>query len=64
MLLNFAARRVLDNPEPALKRLARLLVTRRADIAAAFGPYRPPAACAAEALAETQGALDLALNTS
>jgi hypothetical protein len=59
-----ALRRLLDNPEPAVKRLARLLATRRADIVAVFGPYRPPGGPAATALSETQNALDLALNTS
>jgi hypothetical protein len=59
-----ALRRVLENPKPALARLARALATRRSAIVRAFAPYRPRPLCAAEALAETQGALDLALNSS
>jgi hypothetical protein len=59
-----ALRRVLDNPEPAVKRLVRLLATRRADIVHAFGPYRPPHGCARTPMAETQAEIDLAFNTS
>ena len=59
-----ALRRVLENPEPALARLTRFLAARRDEVATAFAPFRPPAACCREALDETQEALELALNTS
>jgi hypothetical protein len=59
-----ALRRVLENPAPAIARLARLLAARRDAVVYAFGPYRPRATCAQTALADAQRALDLALNTS
>ena len=59
-----ALRRVLENPEPALKRLTRFLAARRSEIAAAFTKYRPQNSCCREALEETQEAVELALNTS
>jgi hypothetical protein len=61
-----ALSRVVDNPDPAVKRLARLLATRRDDIVRAFRPYRPPGGPARDALGNTQNALDLAfaLNSS
>jgi hypothetical protein len=59
-----ALRRVLENPAPAIARLARLLAARSADVRAAFRPYRQRALCVQGALADAQRALDLALNTS
>ena len=59
-----ALRRVLENPEPALKRLTRLLAARRKTAPAAFAPYRPPAGPCATPLAEAQEELALAWNTS
>jgi hypothetical protein len=59
-----ALRRVLENPAPALARLARLLATQREVIVAAFKPYRPRATCVQSLLMETQRQVDLALNTS
>jgi hypothetical protein len=59
-----ALRRVLDNPDPAVKRLAHFLATRRAALVAAFGPYRPPGGPARDALSNTQNALELALINS
>ena len=59
-----ALRRVLENPQPALARLCRLIATKREAVAAAFRPYRPPANAVQSALADAQRELDLALNTS
>ncbi|HWA23542.1 MAG TPA: hypothetical protein VG735_14200 [Caulobacterales bacterium] len=59
-----ALRRLLENPQPALARLRRLLATQRAAVEAAFRPYRPRAACAQSALDDAQREIDLALNTS
>ncbi|MES1203246.1 MAG: hypothetical protein ABUS57_17550 [Pseudomonadota bacterium] len=59
-----ALRRVLENPQPALARLCRLIATQRAAVEAAFRPYRPRATCAQSALADAQREIDLALNTS
>jgi hypothetical protein len=59
-----ALRRVLDNPDPAVQRLVRLLAARRSDLVRAFRPYRPPGGPAHTALSQTQNALDLAFNTS
>lgn len=56
-----ALRRVLENPEPEVKRLVRYLATRRDAILRAFGAYRPPAGPARTALSDTQYALDCAL---
>ena len=59
-----ALRRVLENPEIALKRLTRLLAARRETASQAFAPYRARASCCATALAEAQDQLDAAWNTS
>lgn len=59
-----ALRRVLENPAPALARLRRLLALGRHIVREAFGPYRARATHIAEALSETQSALELAFNTS
>ncbi len=58
-----ALRRVLENPEPAIARLARLLATRRETVVRAFRPYRHRATCVKTALADAQREVDLALNT-
>jgi hypothetical protein len=59
-----ALRRVLENPGPAIARLARLLATQPAAIDSAFRPYRPPATCVQGTLAAVQHELRLALNSS
>lgn len=59
-----ALRRVLENPAPALARLARLLNARREIVAAAFGPYRPPATPVRSLLPLVQSEIERALNTS
>jgi hypothetical protein len=59
-----ALRRLLENPQPALARLRRLLATQRAAVESAFRPYRPRATCAQTALADAQREIDLAFNTS
>jgi hypothetical protein len=59
-----ALRRLLENPQPALARLRRLLATRRAAVESAFRPYRPRAACVQTALDDAQREIDLAFNTS
>jgi hypothetical protein len=59
-----ALRRLLENPQPALARLRRLLATQRAAVESAFRPYRPRATCAQTALGDAQREIDLALNTS
>jgi hypothetical protein len=59
-----ALRRLLENPQPALARLRRLLATQRAAVEAAFRPYRPRATCVQSALNDAQREIDLALNTS
>ncbi len=59
-----ALRRVLENPAPAVARLARLIATQREAVAAAFRPYRPRATCVRFALDDAQRQIDLALDTS
>ncbi|HWA22021.1 MAG TPA: hypothetical protein VG735_06460 [Caulobacterales bacterium] len=59
-----ALRRLLENPQPALTRLRRLLATQRAAVESAFRPYRPHATCAQSALDDAQREIDLAFNTS
>ena len=59
-----ALRRVLENPQPALARLCRLLATHREAVESAFRPYRPRATCVQAVLNEAQREIDLALNTS
>ncbi|HWA21112.1 MAG TPA: hypothetical protein VG735_01805 [Caulobacterales bacterium] len=59
-----ALRRLLENPQPALARLRRLLATQRAAVESAFRPYRPRATCVQSALDDAQREIDLALNTS
>ena len=59
-----ALNRVLENPEPAVQRLARLLAARRGRAPAAFARYRPPAGPIAAALVEAQDQVEAALNTS
>jgi hypothetical protein len=59
-----ALRRVLENPQPALARLCRLIATKREAVAAAFRTYRAPASTVQTALADAQRELDLALNTT
>ncbi|MES1203642.1 MAG: hypothetical protein ABUS57_19570, partial [Pseudomonadota bacterium] len=59
-----ALRRLLENPQPALARLCRLLATQRAAVESAFRPYRPRATCVQSALNDAQREIDLAFNTS
>ncbi|MES1204205.1 MAG: hypothetical protein ABUS57_22420, partial [Pseudomonadota bacterium] len=59
-----ALRRLLENPQPALARLCRLLATQRPAVESAFRPYRPRATCVQTALNDAQREIDLALNTS
>ena len=59
-----ALRRVLENPQPALARLCRLIATKREAVAAAFRAYRAPANTVQTALSDAQRELDHALNTS
>jgi hypothetical protein len=59
-----ALRRVLENPQPALARLCRLIATKREAVEAAFRPYRARANTVQTALSDAQRELDHALNTS
>jgi hypothetical protein len=59
-----ALRRLLQNPDAAVARLSRLLVTQPVAVAAAFRPYRPRATCVRFTLEDAQREIDRALNTS